>query len=89
MDNNLKKIKELIEQAEISENDQKGLILLFANAHDEDLQSVFDLFSADPSWISKINNNYKAKKDSLNTANSEAWKRILEEEEKQLEGING
>lgn len=87
MNNNLEKIKELISKSDVSVPDQIDLITLFSKAKDEDLQSVLNLFSSDIAWIKKINDNFKAKQIVNITGNSELWKEILEEEEKELEKV--
>lgn len=64
--------------------EQEELILLFAKASDQDLESTLKLFTENSSWIRKINDNYKAKQNALVTGNSALWQKIVQEEEAQL-----
>lgn len=62
-----------------------GLILLLSKVGNEDLLSLVNLFSEDPSWVEKINENYKNKSTAVNTGNSKLWRKIIREEELQLQ----
>lgn len=86
---NFSKIKESIEDSQISASDKVKLIALFSRASDSELESVTGLLSGDSSWIEKINQNYKAKQIAMDTGNTDAWKQIVGEEEKQLKEIEG
>ncbi len=87
MDTNFQKIKELIRKSDISLSEQEGLLLLFIKANDQDLKPTLKLFTEDPSWIHKINENYKAKQAALATGNSALWQKIIQEEESQLKEL--
>ena len=84
METNFQKIKFLIQKSDTSLVDQEDLLLLFAKAKDEDMVSVLKLFTEDPSWIPKINENHKAKQAALIMGDSALWDRIVKEEERQL-----
>lgn len=88
MNNNLEKIKELILKSDISDSEKIDLITLFSKAKDEELEPVSDLFSNDLSWVKKISENYKAKQVANITENSDLWKKIINEEEKELKEIS-
>jgi hypothetical protein len=87
MNTNFEKIKLSIRESPLSLPDQISLLDLFVIVNDDDLKDVADLFFEDPSWVEKINENYKAKKSALSTKDPEAWKKILETEEEQLKNI--
>lgn len=87
MNTNFEKIKELILKSSIPAYEQDNLILLFAKAEDADLETVLELLSENPLLVSDMNDNYKAKHGASMTGDSELWKKIIEEEVKQLEGI--
>jgi|YelNatPaOPRAMG01_1025707.scaffolds.fasta_scaffold350945_2 hypothetical protein len=87
MGTNFQKIKELIQKSDIPLSEQEDLILLFAKANDQDLAQTVNLFTENPSWIRKINDNYKAKQAALATGNSALWQKIIQEEESQLKEL--
>lgn len=87
MNTNFQKIKELIQKTSVPLVEQEELFMLFANVNDQDLESVFELFSEDSSWINKINENYKAKQVALSTGNQVLWQKIVQEEEAQLKEL--
>ena len=87
MQNNFEKIKNLIAESNLELSDQIMLTELFSKTEDNKLEEVVELFSSNPSWIEKINENYKAKHEAMTTGDSELWKKIVEEEEKQLENV--
>ncbi len=84
---NFQKIKELIQKSDTPLAEQEELIMLFAKANDEDLESTLKLFAEDSSWIHKISENYKAKQVALATGNQALWQKIIQEEESQLKGL--
>ncbi len=87
MQTNIEKLKVLIDNSTLDSSDQEDLIELFTKANDSELDSVVDLFSSDSAWIEKVNANYKAKKAIMKVGDFEIWKKIIEEEEKQLEDV--
>ena len=87
MDTNFQKIKELIQKSATPLAEQEDLLLLFAKANDQDLEPTLKLFTEDPSWIYKINENYKAKQVALATGNQALWQKIVQEEEAQLKEL--
>jgi hypothetical protein len=89
MNTNFEKIKELISKSSLSLSEQIDLVTIFVKTKDEDLEVLADLFSHDPTWISKINDNYQAKNAALATKNPSLWKKIIEEEQSELEKIEG
>jgi len=89
MNTNFQKIKELILKSNITLSEQVDLIELFAKAKDDELESVAEFFSQDISWVAKVSNNYKAKHAAMVTGDSGLWKKIIEEEKKELQKIEG
>ena len=87
METNFEKIKKIILDSNIPLNEQEYLITLFVKAEDALLQPLVDLLSVNPSWIEKINDNFKAKQAALITGDSELWQKIIQEEESQLKEL--
>ena len=84
---NFQKIKDLIYNSTIPLSEKQKLTSLFIQANDQELELVLNLFTQDSSWISKINDNYKDKSTAVANNNSELWKKIIEDEESQLQKI--
>lgn len=85
MKTNFKIIADLIKHASLSSEDKTDLITLFSLVkQDTDLEPTAKLFSEDPSWIEKINDNYKGKSAAIAARSSVAWDKIIEDEERQL-----
>lgn len=85
MQTNFEKISELVKKSDLSGADKTDLIFLFSLAKkDADLEPTVKLFSEDPSWIEKINDNYKGKSAAIAARSSVAWDKIIEDEERQL-----
>lgn len=85
MKTNFKIIADLIKHASLSAEDKTDLISIFSLAKkDADLEPTAKLFSEDPSWIEKINDNYKGKSAAIAAHSSVAWDKIVEDEERQL-----
>lgn len=87
MGTNLQKITDLILKSDISPTEQDNLINLFIESNDQDLEPILKLFSEDPSWINKINENYKSKQAAMTTGDATLWQKIVEEEESQLKEL--
>lgn len=87
MESNFQKIKTLLQNSTLSQNDQDDLITLFSLSEDSKLEPVVKLFLEDQNWIKKISDNYKAKQIAALEKNSDLWQKIIEDEEKQLDGL--
>lgn len=86
MEENYQQIKKLVLESPLPPSDREELITLFANSK-EDLSSLTKLCSDDPSWIKKINDNYRAKRAALIAGNSALWKKIIQTEEAELNDL--
>lgn len=84
---NLESLQKLVFSSDLSQEDQKDLIQLFSKANDEILKLTIDLFQKDPTWIRKISNNFKAKKQAFEKKDKELWKKIVKEEVLELSKI--
>lgn len=86
MQKNFQTIIELVQRSSLSPEDKTDLIFVFSFAKkDADLAPTVKLFSEDPSWIEKINDNYKGKSVAIAARSSVAWDKIIEDEERQLQ----
>jgi hypothetical protein len=85
MRKNFDKIMELIKRSDLSPEDKIDLTSIFSlSKNDVDLEPIANLFSEDPTWIEKINDNYKGKSAAIAAHSSVAWDKIIEDEERQL-----
>jgi hypothetical protein len=84
---NFSKIKELIAHSSLSLGDKIDFLTIFTKSTDAELADVTKLFSADPFWIPKMNENYKAKVAARATDDPMLWKKIIEEEEALLRDL--
>ena len=88
MDLNIEKIKNIILQEEdLSETEQQDLVALFSQESDARLEQVVQLFSENPSWIKRVNDNYQAKKKAFQKNDKDAWAKIMQDEESLLTKI--
>ena len=84
---NFQKVKDLISASSLPFSDQIDLIDLFSKGNDSELELIVELFTENQIWIEKISHNYKWKLKALKTKDAEVWKKIVEEEKKELEEI--
>jgi hypothetical protein len=87
MDAALEKIKDLILKSDLSLSEQDNLINLFADPLNQDLRPILKLFTEDPAWIKKINENYKAKRAAMAGGNADLWQKIMADEKAQLDDL--
>jgi len=87
MKTNFEKIKSFIDSSHLSENDKKDLLDIFGKADETDLVEIADLIENDPSLVSSLSDNLKAKRIALGAKNGDLWSKILAEEKSQLEGL--
>ncbi len=79
---NIEKIKTMITQDDnLTEREQEELVGLFSQENDTKLASIVGLFSEDQSWIKRVNDNYKAKKEAMEKNDKVAWAKIMQDEE--------
>lgn len=83
----LENLQKSISSSNLSQEDQKDLIQLFSKANDEILKLTIDLFQKDPTWIRKVSDNFKAKKQAFKERDKELWKKIIKEEVLELSKI--
>jgi hypothetical protein len=84
MNENLQKIKDLVAQSNIPEDEKVELIAIFSREHDSDLEDTARLFAEDPSWIQQVSDNYKSKRVAMIMGEETLWQKILDEEESLL-----
>jgi len=87
MDSNLQHIQSLIAQSDLRKEDRDNLMVLYAQAGDDDLTPVAELFAEDSSWIRKISENFKAKQAAVAGQDKVAWAEILKGEEILLQDL--
>jgi hypothetical protein len=87
MDSNFQHIQSLIAQSDLHKEDQDNLMALYAQAGDDDLAPIAELFAEDSSWIRKISENLKTKQSAFAGKNKMAWIEILKGEETLLQDL--
>lgn len=85
---NLQKIKELLLNSDLTLQERDNLLTLFSETKDANLEPVVKLFSKDPNWIKKINENYKKKQAAITIQSLELWQKVVQEEESQLKELD-
>lgn len=78
---NFEIIRDLITKSDVVFSEQIDLIQLFTKAEDKDLEPIAAMFIEDLRWVSKINENYKAKCEALSNNDMNKWKEIMQKEE--------
>ncbi len=86
MGENFQKISQLVKSSELSSQDQKLFLDILSKATEVDLMPLLELFKEDPSSISKIFQNYQAKRFVLLSKDQNLWEKIIVEEKKELKG---
>lgn len=84
---NFEIIKDCISKSSVPFGDQIDLLDLFSKAEDAELSPVAELFTQDGMWVARIHKNYKDKKVAIETKDMELWRRIIEDEKKELAEI--
>ena len=87
MQTNLEEIKFLLERSNVPAVDQESFLAVLSQANNDDLATVVGVFRERPEWMSKIIDNYKAKKVALATDDENLWETILKEEEAELDSM--
>ncbi len=87
METNFQKLKLILTESNLLQEEQNNLLVFLSLATDEELETTVKLFMEDPTLIEKINRNYKEKQETAKTKDSEKWQKIIEEEEKNLKEI--
>ncbi len=87
METNFQKLKLILTESDLSQEDQNNLLVFFSLATDEELETTIKLFMEDPTLIEKINRNYKEKHEAIKAKDNEKWQKIIEKEEKDLKEI--
>ncbi len=87
METNFQKLKLILTESNLLQEEQNNLLVFLSLATDEELETTVKLFMEDPTLIEKINRNYKEKQKIIKANDSEKWQKIIEEEEKDLKEI--
>lgn len=87
METNLEKITAVLQQSELTLEDKQILLEVFAQVDDVELEGLLELFLEDNSWISIINDNFKAKRDAFESGDPLVMGEVLKKEENLLNQI--
>ena len=87
MDNNLYKIKQLLANTDLSQEDQKALYVMFSAKDDAELEPVVELFVEQPESVMLINDNFKAKKAAVLAKDKSLWDKAINDEVATLEQL--
>ena len=87
METNLEKLTAVLQQSELTLEDKQILLEVFAQVDDTELEGLLELFSEDNSWISIINDNFKAKRAAFESGDPLVMEDVLKKEEELLTEI--
>lgn len=82
---NFQKIREILKEGPLSEEDQNNLLMIFSVAADEELETTVKLLIESPDLIEMINKNYKEKGKAIASKDSDQWQKIVKNEEAELQ----
>lgn len=84
MESAYKKLLEAIGNSNLNPSQQREMNVMVMTMTEEDTREFYDLVSEDAKWVDKIYENYKAKKDALQSGDAGLWREIVEQEGKDL-----
>ena len=71
----------------VPDEEKKFLIDIFAEVSDECLADIAKLFEEKGNWVEKFNENRSAKLKACASGDTEAFKKILEQEKKYIDDL--
>lgn len=83
--NTFQKIRSIINASELSTEAKHEFVEVFAQTREAALAPVLKLLESDASWVAKLYENYRVKKDAVVTGNMAAWQDVLAQERAELE----
>jgi hypothetical protein len=87
MGSNLELIKGILEKSDLAELEKDEFVSLLSGASDDELSEMLSLFSESPWWIQKMFDNYKEKSQAIVENDEVKWRRVINEEEVQLQQL--
>ncbi|QQR65372.1 hypothetical protein IPH92_02210 [Candidatus Kaiserbacteria bacterium] len=87
METNLEKLTTVLQHSELAPEDKQILLEVFAQVDDVELEGLLELFLEDNSWISIINDNFKAKRAAFESGDPLVMEEVLKQEENLLNQI--
>lgn len=87
MDDNLYKIKQLLANTNLSQEDQRVLYVMFSAKDDTELESIVELFVEQPESVMLVNDNFKAKKAAVLAKDKGLWNKAVDDEVAILEQL--
>ncbi len=87
METNLEKLTAVIQQSALILEDKAILLEVCAQVDDIELEGLLELFLENSSWISIINENFKAKRAAFESGDAEVMEGVLKQEEDLLNQI--
>jgi hypothetical protein len=76
----LNKLKNLIGQSSLSENDKTYLLNLFSKAEDDHLSDITSLFEENPDLIKQLLEIYKLKEEAITKKDEKLWREVVNRE---------
>lgn len=80
MDTNLYKIKQLLANTNLSQEDQRAVYVMFSAKDDAELEPIVELFVEQPESVMFINDNFKAKKTAVSAKDKGLWNKAIDDE---------
>lgn len=87
METNLAKIKRLLANTDLPQEDQRALYVMFSAKDDVELEPVVELFVEQPESVVLINDNFKAKKIAVLAKDKSLWNKAIDDEVAILEQL--
>jgi len=87
MSEKYKKIIETLNSLNLSEQDRTNFLSILLFVPDNDLTDIEQEIEKNPDLVKEILENYKNKKQALDSGDKEQWNQVVEEEKKELESM--
>lgn len=84
MESNYKRLIDILAKSSLDFDEQNELVAFFIKTREEDLKQIVDFLSENPTWVRKIYDNYRTKKEALAKNDRALWDRTLINELKDL-----
>ncbi|TSC95750.1 MAG: hypothetical protein Athens101410_337 [Parcubacteria group bacterium Athens1014_10] len=85
----LEELRQILNQSEISLEDQNDLLIFLPILPKDSLEKLIKVFQKDSELIKEFNQNFKSKLKALVGKDTEEWDDVIEQEEKGLEESKG
>jgi hypothetical protein len=81
-------LKEMVLVSRIPFDEREQFAVALALLDEDTAALLLGLFESDPSWIEKMYENFKQKKNAIGNKDMDAWRAIMRDEEDLLKSID-